>query len=275
VNGVRQPKSYIADDTNVAKIAAPLRDIPQTVTVAPAQVLMDQRALSLQDALKNVPGIGMSSGDGQRDQVFIRGFTAIADQFVDGFRDDGLYFRDLLMVQHSPPPKSGQSPAAMIQASVWQQVWNGCSPAAARTGTSSRLSLGSSQTPSPPPTGCSLRQTQSGAPLHSSPQQTSPAAPKRATLPMAGFYSAALSILPALQWPGLEPPCTPQRIYRTTCLDRNSSLRMTSMIICVRVLPLLIWASMVASLSGSRPRKILYTQMTSSRLIAIISSSRS
>ena len=86
---------YAVTDTTAAKIAAPLRDIPQSIDVVPAQLLLDQRALSLQDALKNVPGVSFAAGDGQRDQVNIRGFTAIADQFVNGFRDDALYFRDL------------------------------------------------------------------------------------------------------------------------------------------------------------------------------------
>lgn len=85
--------------TTATKIDAPLRDIPQTVNVVSEQALIDQRALSLQDALKNVPGVGFSSGDGQRDQVSIRGFTAIADQFVDGIRDDALYFRDLSNIE--------------------------------------------------------------------------------------------------------------------------------------------------------------------------------
>lgn len=86
---------YAPKETSAAKIPAELRDIPQTVNVVPEEVLRDQRALSIQDALKNVPGVGMSHGDGQRDQVTIRGFSAISDQFVDGFRDDALYFRDL------------------------------------------------------------------------------------------------------------------------------------------------------------------------------------
>lgn len=90
-----QREGYTPTDTAAAKVAAPLRDVPQSIAVVPAQVLLDQRALSLQDALKNVPGVSFSSGDGQRDQVSIRGFTAIADQFVNGFRDDALYFRDL------------------------------------------------------------------------------------------------------------------------------------------------------------------------------------
>ena len=77
------------------KTDAPLRDVPQTINVVPEKLMRDQAARSMQDALRNVPGVGMSSGDGQRDQVTIRGFTAIADQFIDGIRDDALYFRDL------------------------------------------------------------------------------------------------------------------------------------------------------------------------------------
>ena len=93
VTGARE--GYTPTETSAAKIPAPLRDIPQSISVVPSQVLLDQRALSLQDALKNVPGVSFAAGDGQRDQVNIRGFTAIADQFVNGFRDDALYFRDL------------------------------------------------------------------------------------------------------------------------------------------------------------------------------------
>jgi len=87
------------DQAMAAKVDAPLRDIPQTIDVVGLKVMQDQRALSLQDVLKNVPGVGFSSGDGQRDQVSIRGFTAIADQFVDGVRDDALYFRDLSNIE--------------------------------------------------------------------------------------------------------------------------------------------------------------------------------
>jgi catecholate siderophore receptor len=58
-------------------------------------VIRDQRALSVQDVLKNIAGIGLATGDGQRDQATIRGFTAQSDLFVDGLRDDALYFRDL------------------------------------------------------------------------------------------------------------------------------------------------------------------------------------
>jgi catecholate siderophore receptor len=87
------------DATTATKISVALRDIPQTVNVVPAVVLHDQNAMSLQDALQNVPGLSFSVGDGQRDQVTIRGFSAITDQFVDGVRDDAMYFRDLSNVE--------------------------------------------------------------------------------------------------------------------------------------------------------------------------------
>lgn len=77
------------------KGSAPLRDIPQAVNVLPEQLLRDQGATSMQDALRNVPGVSANHGDGQRDQVVIRGFSALSDWFVDGVRDDALYFRDL------------------------------------------------------------------------------------------------------------------------------------------------------------------------------------
>jgi catecholate siderophore receptor len=97
--------------TTATKIDAPLRDIPQTIDVVGLKVMQDQRALSLQDVLKNVPGVGFSTGDGQRDQVSIRGFTAIADQFVDGVRDDALYFRDLSNIERVEVVKG---PAAVL-----------------------------------------------------------------------------------------------------------------------------------------------------------------
>lgn len=99
VTGQRLQSGYKVNNATSSKVDAPLRDIPQTINVVGQEAIQDQRALSVQDVLKNVPGVGFSSGDGQRDQVSIRGFTAIADQFVDGLRDDALYFRDLSNIE--------------------------------------------------------------------------------------------------------------------------------------------------------------------------------
>ena len=97
--------------TSATKVEAPLRDIPQTVNVVPQALIRDQGARSLQDVMRNVPGVGLSHGDGQRDQVTIRGYSAIADQFVDGMRDDALYFRDLSNIERVEVLKG---PAAVL-----------------------------------------------------------------------------------------------------------------------------------------------------------------
>lgn len=112
IKATPQGDSYTPTATSTAtKGSAPLRDVPQAVNVVPAQLLRDQGARSMEDALRNVPGVAMSHGDGQRDQVVIRGFTAIADQFVDGVRDDALYFRDLADIERIEVLKG---PAAVL-----------------------------------------------------------------------------------------------------------------------------------------------------------------
>ena len=112
VNSEYSEQSYMSTESRSAlKIDAPLRDIPQTVNVVPQSVIKDQGAQSMEDVLKNVPGIGLSNGDGQRDQVTIRGFSAIGDMYIDGIRDDALYFRDLSNVERVEVIKG---PAAVL-----------------------------------------------------------------------------------------------------------------------------------------------------------------
>lgn len=106
VTGYRATRSATVTRTDTA-----LRDVPQTVNVIPEQLIRDQGARSMQDVLRNVPGVGMSSGDGQRDQVTIRGFSAISDQFIDGIRDDSMYFRDLSNIERVEVLKG---PAAVL-----------------------------------------------------------------------------------------------------------------------------------------------------------------
>ena len=101
VRATAEPASAyeVTESSAATKTATALRNVPQIVNVVPKALMRDQNALSIQDALQNVPALSFSVGDGQRDQVAIRGFTAITDQFVDGVRDDALYFRDLSNVE--------------------------------------------------------------------------------------------------------------------------------------------------------------------------------
>lgn len=83
------------------KEAAALRDVPQTVNVVNRAVLEAQAATSMTEALRNVPGITISAGEGGAigDNINLRGFSARTDVFRDGFRDRGQYSRDTFNIE--------------------------------------------------------------------------------------------------------------------------------------------------------------------------------
>jgi len=90
-------KIYKPEKLATPKYTVPLRDVPQTVTVIPTEVMQEQGSTNLRDVLKNVPGISIQAGEGgvpPGDNLSIRGFNARTDLFVDGVRDFGGYSRD-------------------------------------------------------------------------------------------------------------------------------------------------------------------------------------
>ena len=87
-------------DSSLTRVPTPLRDTPQTVNVVPQQVIQDQNASNVQDALRNVAGVTFRAGEGgnQGDTPYIRGFSAQNDMFRDGIRDPGWYTRDAFAI---------------------------------------------------------------------------------------------------------------------------------------------------------------------------------
>lgn len=80
-----------------AKYTEPLRDIPQTITVIPKEIIEKQGATTLRDVLTNVPGITITAGEGGApagDNLTLRGFSARNDIYIDGVRDLGPQSRD-------------------------------------------------------------------------------------------------------------------------------------------------------------------------------------
>lgn len=76
---------------------ASVQDTPQTITVVTGEVMRQQGVTTLDDALKNVPGITIAIGEGGTlagDQFKINGFDAKDDVYLDGLRDFGAYNRD-------------------------------------------------------------------------------------------------------------------------------------------------------------------------------------
>ena len=89
----------IVESAAATRTATPLRDTPQTLTIVPRQLLVDQNAQSVADAVRNVPGVTIGQGEGNRDQIVMRGNATTSDFFVNGIRDDQERFRDLYNVQ--------------------------------------------------------------------------------------------------------------------------------------------------------------------------------
>ncbi|NIF27727.1 TonB-dependent siderophore receptor [Pantoea sp. Tr-811] len=88
---------YKVDSVTSSKITTPLLDAPQSISVVPRAVLDEQNAQSLQDVLRNVPGITFMSGEGNLgwgDLFSIRGFAAEQSMTVDGVRDAGMASRN-------------------------------------------------------------------------------------------------------------------------------------------------------------------------------------
>jgi catecholate siderophore receptor len=97
VRGQKDTTSFAPGVSTVgAKIATPIRDLPQSVSVVNRAVLESQGAASLQEALRNVPGITIGGAEGGQigNNINLRGFTARTDIYVDGMRDRGQYYRD-------------------------------------------------------------------------------------------------------------------------------------------------------------------------------------
>ena len=87
---------YAVERSTVGKLTESLQDTPQSITSLTKELLEDRGAMSLNDALRNVPGITLGAGEftWQGNNPTIRGFNSRNDMFLDGMRDYGSYYRD-------------------------------------------------------------------------------------------------------------------------------------------------------------------------------------
>jgi len=100
-NGVDPGTSGVyAGSTSVAtKSNKPLIDIPQSVSVVTGTFIREQAFSSLTDIARYVPSVNIHQGEGNRDELVIRGVDSSANFYVNGVRDDTQYFRDLYNTQ--------------------------------------------------------------------------------------------------------------------------------------------------------------------------------
>src|SRR4030095_8853279 len=79
---------YQVTNTGITRLPVPIINMPQTVNVVPQQIIQEQRITTVEDALRYIPGITFSAGEGgqQGDGPIIRGFVARGDLFRGGIR---------------------------------------------------------------------------------------------------------------------------------------------------------------------------------------------
>ena len=94
---------YKADKLSSPKYTQPLLDTPQTVSVIKKELLKEQGATSLVEALRNTPGITLQLGENGNtsagDAFQMRGFSTQTSTYVDGIRDLGAVTRDVFNLE--------------------------------------------------------------------------------------------------------------------------------------------------------------------------------
>jgi catecholate siderophore receptor len=91
-----QRPEYGAQETcSATRTCTDIKDVPQSISVVSESQIEDQAMRSIADVLMYVPGATPGTGEGNRDQITLRGNNTTADFFVNGIRDDVQYFRDL------------------------------------------------------------------------------------------------------------------------------------------------------------------------------------
>ncbi|HWE21510.1 MAG TPA: TonB-dependent siderophore receptor [Hyphomicrobiaceae bacterium] len=93
---------YKIDKSASGKFTEPLVNTPRTVSAVPQQVLDDTAVRSIRELARQVPGITLGFGEGGNaigDRIYIRGFDARGDIYVDGIRDPGNASRETFAVE--------------------------------------------------------------------------------------------------------------------------------------------------------------------------------
>ncbi len=95
---------FKADKASSPKYTQPLVDTTQTISVIKRELIDQQGALTLTEALRNTPGVGAfflgeNGSTSTGDSIYMRGFDTSSSIYVDGVRDLGSISRDLFNIE--------------------------------------------------------------------------------------------------------------------------------------------------------------------------------
>lgn len=99
-----QDTPFKADKAASPKYTEALLDTAQTITVIKKELIEQQGAVTLTEALRNTPGVGTfflgeNGNTNTGDAVYMRGFDASGSIYVDGVRDVGSISRDVFNIE--------------------------------------------------------------------------------------------------------------------------------------------------------------------------------
>ncbi len=93
---------YKVEKSADGKFTESIRDTPKSVTAIPKEVIEDIGATSFREVVRSTPGVTLGTGEGGNafgDRIFIRGFEARNDVYIDGLRDPGVSSREIFGVE--------------------------------------------------------------------------------------------------------------------------------------------------------------------------------
>jgi catecholate siderophore receptor len=93
---------YKTDRSASTKLTEELLDVSKSVTVLSAEVIKDSGASTFRDLMRVQPGVTLGTGEGGNafgDRLFIRGFDARNDVYIDGLRDPGVGARETFAIE--------------------------------------------------------------------------------------------------------------------------------------------------------------------------------
>ena len=102
VTGSRPSEDFQVTKPSLNRLGAEtLMDVPQTVVIINKALMQSQGVTTLENAVRNVPGVTISSAEGGTigNNINLNGFSARTDLYLDGMRDRGQYYRDVFALE--------------------------------------------------------------------------------------------------------------------------------------------------------------------------------
>ena len=99
---VGERSAYRVDHSASPKLTEPLLDTPRSVTTITREAMEDAAVTSVKEAFRLQPGITLGTGEGGNafgDRIFVRGYDARNDVYIDGLRDPGVVSRETFAVE--------------------------------------------------------------------------------------------------------------------------------------------------------------------------------